>query len=670
MPFEPVQILLVDDQEGNLLALEALLAAEGRRVRTARSGAEALELLLVEDVALALLDVQMPEMDGFQLAELMRGTERTRRVPIIFLTAGATDAPRRFRGYGLGAVDFIFKPIDNEVLRSKVDVFVDLARQRQELVHAALEREELLQSKIAAEHRYRVLFESAAAGIAVWDGHGGLVDCNRPYEHLTGCTMEELRALAWRDLIHPDDRPANEHLLEELRCGRLAHCRLEHRLVRKDGTEVWVENAFSAVPVADGQTGHLAVVTDVTAKRRAAEELQRSMQAAHEASQAKDQLLAVLSHELRTPLTPVLTLAQMLEEDPDLDARHQQIVQTIRRNVELEARLIDDLLDLTRITRNKLELQIALVDVHERVEHVLEMCAEEIQLKQLVVEKRLQATRRHVLADPTRLQQILWNLVKNAVKFTPVRGRIWLRTEDAAAERLLVEVGDDGVGIAPGLLPRLFDAFEQGGRDVTRQFGGLGLGLAISKALVELHGGTIIGASEGVGRGATFTVALPAATAAAARPTVVEPPLSREVPCRILLVEDHGDTRRALAALLVKMGCDVRVADSLAEARRQVEGFHPKLLISDIGLPDGSGMELMRELQISHGVCGIALSGYGMEEDRRSSAAAGFAIHLVKPVPVRRLRQAVEQLLAPRRGSAVEAAAGLAYEASGSPNLP
>jgi len=390
-------------------------------------------------------------------------------------------------------------------------------------------------------------------------------------------------------------------------------------------------------------------------ERRVAErtaELQRTKELAESANRAKDHFLAVLSHELRTPLAPVLTTVQLLEHRENLPDDLREALAMIRRNVELEARLIDDLLDLTGITRGKLDLTFETVDVHQALREVLEICDRDLQAKRIAVTAELSARRIYVRADPARLQQVLWNVVKNAVKFTPEEGRILLRTSDGPAGAIEIEVTDSGVGIDPEVLPRIFDAFEQGGRDVTRMFGGLGLGLAISKALVDLHGGTLRAASDGRGSGATFYLSLAAETAETSRPAALSrsprasEPGGRE-PLRIFLVEDHADTREALAGLLEIYGHQVRSAGSVAAALAALGDAPFDLVISDIGLPDGSGLDLMREIvaRSPGGARGICLTGFGMEEDIRKSREAGFLAHLTKPVNLQELQAVLSRVM-------------------------
>jgi signal transduction histidine kinase/CheY-like chemotaxis protein len=386
------------------------------------------------------------------------------------------------------------------------------------------------------------------------------------------------------------------------------------------------------------------------------------------ANDAKDQFLATLSHELRTPLTPVLAIVAGLQEDVRARGLRREL-DVIRRNVELEARLIDDLLDLTRIARGKLELSFGPTDARQVLMHALQTCARDLSAKQLQLSTVLSADDHGVSADGPRLTQVFWNLMRNAVKFTPeggsIRVRSWNEADPGRPDRpgeiswLTVEVADTGIGISAETLPRIFDAFEQGQRSITRRFGGLGLGLAISKAILELHGGSLTAASEGRDRGAAFAVRLPlgpgpswreAAMAGKGEGSAGE---ARPSAWRILLVEDHEDTADAMADLLGMRGHQVTVARNLAEARAaafaasaasadSAGGFD--LLISDLGLPDGSGHELMRELSDRYGLRGIALSGYGMQEDLRKSREAGFELHLTKPVSPQALETAIQQV--------------------------
>ena len=356
---------------------------------------------------------------------------------------------------------------------------------------------------------------------------------------------------------------------------------------------------------------------------------------------AKDQFLAMLSHELRTPLTPVLASALALESEPALPPRIHESLQMIRRNVELEARLIDDLLDLTRIDRGKVQLNFEVVDAHSLLQNALEICQPEIDRKHLTCSVNLSARKVHLRADPARLQQIFWNLINNAVKFTPSEGQIFISTSNDSQGHLHVGVADSGLGIEPESLPKIFDAFEQGGRT---QLGGLGLGLAISKALVEAHNGTITAQSAGRNKGSRFTLVFPTCeTAAAQIAPAVSPRKPERQGMRILLVEDHEDTNRSLTNLLRRRGYQVQSALNFQSALDLSSKVQFDVLISDLALPDGSGIDLVQKLQSTRPVIGIALTGFGMEDDIRKGREAGFHHHLVKPIDLNRLDLLIQE---------------------------
>jgi HAMP domain-containing protein/signal transduction histidine kinase/ActR/RegA family two-component response regulator len=355
---------------------------------------------------------------------------------------------------------------------------------------------------------------------------------------------------------------------------------------------------------------------------------------------AKDHFLAMLSHELRTPLTPVLACALALESEPELPKDIQESLQMIRRNVELEARLIDDLLDLTRIDRGKVQLNFDVVDAHTLLQNALEICQAEIDRKHLTHSLNLGAQKVHMRADPARLQQIFWNLINNAVKFTPPNGQIIITTRNDSNGQVRVEIADTGLGIEAEALPKIFDAFEQGGRT---QLGGLGLGLAISKTLVEAHKGTITAQSAGRNKGSTFTLVFPTCEKAEAQiAPAVSPQLPERQPMRILLVEDHEDTNRSLTNLLRRRGYHVQSALNFQSAVDLGANEQFDVLISDLALPDGSGIDLMQKLS-SKPLLRIALTGFGMEDDIRKSYEAGFQHHLVKPIDLNKLDSLIQE---------------------------
>jgi PAS domain S-box-containing protein len=373
--------------------------------------------------------------------------------------------------------------------------------------------------------------------------------------------------------------------------------------------------------------------------------LKLAKETAETANRAKDQFIAVLSHELRTPLTPVLTAVTLLRSHEKVSEELKEEMEIIHRNIELEARLIDDLLDVTRISRGIVELQHEEVDVHASLMKTLEICQSEISAKSIDVTLNLEARDHHVWADSARLQQVFWNLLKNAVKFTPSEGRITILTTNTD-QRLKIVFSDTGIGIEPHVLPRIFNAFEQGEQTKTRRFGGLGLGLSIAKAVVELHNGRLTAASEGQNQGSVFTVELdPIATQPGHTVAEAAPAPRQDGQRKILLVEDHADTLRILSRLLQKWGYNVQCASSVATALELAAQESFDILVSDIGLPDGSGLDIMRQTKERYGLHGIALSGFGTDDDRRESREAGFDEHLTKPVGIECLRTAVERVL-------------------------
>jgi signal transduction histidine kinase len=366
---------------------------------------------------------------------------------------------------------------------------------------------------------------------------------------------------------------------------------------------------------------------------------QAAQQAAEEANRAKDRFLAMLSHELRTPLSPVLATARMLEQYAGLPGHIRDDVRLIRRNIELEARLIDDLLDLTRVSNGKLLLALEVVDVHETLNEVLQMFRDEIDAKQQRIDFHLGADHHHVRADRARLQQMLWNLIRNAAKFTQAGGSIVLRTRNAF-DRLEIDVEDNGIGIDPLQLPALFTAFEQGSATISQQYGGLGLGLAITRALSDAHGGSVAAFSEGTGRGARFTLVLPltdAPSMTAERREHPAPQAGR--PLDVLLIEDHEDTADVMARLLETYGHAVTTVGLLADALDAVQQQRFDLVISDLGLPDGSGLDFVRAFREQSAAPAVALTGYGMDDDVKRCLDAGFSVHLTKPVSIQQLEQ-------------------------------
>jgi signal transduction histidine kinase len=562
-----VNILIVDDEVRNLDVLESLLQAPDYRLVRAQNAEQALLLLLEGEFAAIVLDINMPEMSGIELANLIKQRKRTQNIPIIFLTAYYQEDKDVLEGYGIGAVDYLTKPINPQILKSKIDVFVELFRKTRALAdsNAALEAEVVQRQK------------------------------------------------------------AEEALLR-------ANNELETRVLERT-----------------------ADLDQAVRELRESEAALRASEAeATAASRAKDDFLAALSHELRTPLNPVLLLATEAAANPNLPPNLRADFETIVNNVSLEARLIDDMLDLTRIAHGKLALNLRPFDVHAGLQHSVSLARAEIDQKKIRLTLNLVAERHHVLGDEVRLKQVFWNVIKNAAKFTPAAGQITVETKTLTdADELSISISDTGIGMTRAELGRIFQAFSQGDHaqeEGPHRFGGIGLGLAISQMMVTRHRGSIRASSDGRNMGTTFLIMLPLvrepggadspASDRPARPAEVGPGPA-EGTRRILLVEDHQPSARTLAHLLTRRKYRVVAANCIAEARAAADLEDFDILISDIGLPDGSGYDLMEELCNRRPLVGIALSGYGMEADISRSQAVGFATHLIKPVDVEALDRAL-----------------------------
>ena len=380
---------------------------------------------------------------------------------------------------------------------------------------------------------------------------------------------------------------------------------------------------------------------EVEERRRAQEGLKQAKEAAEKANNEKDHFIAMMSHELRTPLTPVM--AALATGDPRKGLNPQEL-DLVRRNVELEALLIDDLLDATRIKKGKLTLNRETIDACEYLRRALKICEPEMEAKHQELTLKTEAQQRQVLADPLRIQQVFWNLIMNAVKFTPEHGQIQIRASNAEG-LLRIEIADTGVGIDPELLSVIFNPFEQAEKTKTRRYGGLGLGLHIARSIVEMHGGHLKAFSKGKGQGATFTVELttvaPVAVSRALAPAAKIPDSRLQ---RILLVEDNADTLQTMARLLERWGYSVTTADCVQSALTAAsrDSFH--LLVSDLGLPDGSGLDIIRQVKSRYGLRGIAFSGFGTDDDIRQSREAGFEVHITKPINIPALRTAIQSV--------------------------
>jgi PAS domain S-box-containing protein len=497
-------------------------------------------------------------------------------------------------------------------------------------------------SLAGAEQPYRVYVERMQEGAVTVSAEGMVLYCNERFADMVEYPLERVISSDLRHYLQPD-------AWKELRgvFGDAAKV-IKHETVihSAKGKNVPVYLSATQLPLGE-QNVMCLVVTDLTAQK-AQEEMRMAKELAEKANNAKDSFLARLSHELRTPLTPALLAVVELEEDDGLPDAQRRQLSMVRRNIELEARLIDDLLDLTRIASGKLELHPSLMDLHTVLERALEICRPELDSKRIHVQLHLDAAAASVMGDAVRIQQVFWNIIRNAIKFTPDGGAITIRTVDAEDSRICVKITDTGIGFAPERAATLFAAFEQGGRQITQRFGGLGLGLAISQSIVGSHHGSISAESRGMGKGATFVVELPLAPVGSKTAPLAKPSSKGEGaagPVRILLVEDHPDTQQNLCLLLERKQHQVRTAESGEKALAIAAKERFDLVISDLGLPDMSGLELMRSLRDQFALRGIAVSGFGMDEDVALSRHAGFVRHLTKPIRIERLVEAVREVV-------------------------
>ncbi|MEM5437097.1 response regulator [Paraburkholderia diazotrophica] len=638
-------VLVVDDDEGILRLARKSLERAGCRVELCNSVESAHRAIDANAPDLIVLDYQL---DGAEtgLDFFRRLRNEGVRIPAILVT-GFTDESRVIEALRSGVSDVVPKAGDYlDYLPEAVERVLSQVRLQRASAEALLLRER--------EAHYRTLSEALPHLVLTCDANGDCDFLSKQWIDYTGLDGANALGLAWLDAVHPDDREDVRRTWLKTVRSEAAFYRHELRIRRHDGAYRWFDARIAAVRDASGTVSKwFGSCTDIHSQREAIEERERLLaseqaarQAAEEANRSKDRFLAMLSHELRTPLTPVLAGARMLEMMPDLPEAVRSGVVMIRRNVELEARLIDDLLDLTRVANGKLRLSLETVDVHEVIDSVLDLFRSEIQTKQQDVHVSKTAQNHYVLADRARLQQMLWNLIRNAAKFTPDGGHIFVRTRD---ERMHVQISveDTGVGIEPEQIGKLFNAFEQGSQNMSRQFGGLGLGLAITKALTDAHGGTVTAQSPGAHCGATFTIMLPTAEERLAEPAA---PVAASVHpaggLTILLIEDHTDTAEVMAQLMRTLGHEVTVVGRVADALAATQSAPFDLIVSDVGLPDGTGLDFIKAFRERDDAPAVALTGFGSDEDIRRCLEAGFTSHLTKPVNFAQLEQVIESAAA------------------------
>src|SRR6267154_1311855 len=494
--------------------------------------------------------------------------------------------------------------------------------------------------------QFHILVDSVEEyAIYLLDPNGNVITWNTGAENIKGYSAEEIIGKNFASFYTADDVAAGKPQRNLREASRRGYIRDQGLRVRKDGSTFEAEVIITALHDDTGKLRGFSKVTRDNTDVIRSREFEAEKIAAQKASKAKDDFLAALSHELRTPLNPALAAATYLQDQAEKFPREfVQDIEIIKRNVKLQARLIDDLLDLTRIARGKLHLELEDCDAHKIIENALEMAKSALAAKQLKVATELEAKHYHILADCIRLQQVFWNLINNAVKFTAQGGQITIRSFNDKDGRFHFEIEDTGIGIEPQRLASLFQPFEQADPSVSRQFGGLGLGLAISKRLVDLHNGKIEGESRGRSFGATFKVTLetlPQGSAAIGLNHRVGGKSSK--PQRILLVEDHQDTRRTLSRLLTHFGHNVVTAGNVEGALDIMGSNNIDAVLCDVGLPDGSGYEVAAHARAKGHIKAIALTGFGTEQDVQRSKEAGFDFHLVKPINFQELQTVLDQ---------------------------
>lgn len=680
----PVNILLVDDQPENLVALEAILGELGANLVKSTSGEEALRCLLQDDFAVILLDVQMPQMDGFEVATLIRQRQRSRDTPIIFLTAFSSNEQFMFKGYALGAVDYLIKPIAPNVLLSKVAIFIELFKKSEALRHKTeiLQRQTTQLEAINAElqmseERFRLLSTCSPLGVFVTDTEGHCVYTNPRFQAICCGSAEVIPQQSWLVSVHPDDSAIAQSTWTAFMAEGQEYSQ-EFRFQGQDEGARWV-SVRSARLVSEQRQflGYVGTVEDITERKQAeaanAQVIreQAARQEAETANRMKDEFIAVLSHELRTPLNSILGWSHLLRSRNLDPQKTDYAISTIERNAIAQKQLIEDILDVSQIVRGKLQLHCQPLDLAAIAQTALETVRPTAEAKAIALVDNVQDTARlEIMGDALRLQQVVWNLLTNAIKFTPQQGRVDLHLSKASdlpptltppppayePGYAQLRISDTGMGIDADFLPHIFDRFRQADSSTTRAQGGLGLGLAIVYYLVEQHQGYVWAESPGVEQGTTFTVALPLVPSPS-DPVPAVPPdpqpagvgLCALVNMPILIVDDDDDTRDYLTFLLESQGAVVTAAATAGEGFQLLSSTRPALLLCDISMPDMDGYTLIEKIRTQlpspqAQIPAIAITAHARVSDQAHALATGFQHHLPKPVEAEVLIQTILQV--------------------------
>jgi signal transduction histidine kinase/DNA-binding response OmpR family regulator len=682
---DSASILLVDDSPEKLLALETVLESLGQRLVRASSGREALRCLMGGEFAVIILDINMPGMDGFETAELIRQRKSFDQTPIIFVTAFA-DEMHAAHGYELGAVDFIVQPVIPDVLRTKVGVFVDLFRKNRQVRRQAesLQRRATQLHKLAAaslainraltlEQTLTVVADAARdiidTEIAVAQvsadlklesvnevvslaDEGNAVDAERWNEAFVNLT-KSVRELNKPRRLSSDDLASHLTTQSPAAVGFASGGWLAAPFTSRDGRNIGVlhvvhKHEGSLVDDDEALVVQLAQFASISIENAL---LARES----EVNRIKDEFLATLSHELRTPLTAIMGWTQLLREPQVVAQKLSHGLDVIDRNTRAQTKLIDDLLDVSRIRTGKLAIQRESLTLPGLVQSAVDAARPAASARGQTLSLDIENNELSVYADADRLSQAVSNLLSNAIKFTPTGGRVMVGVRRVGAAVQLT-VTDTGAGIARAFLPYVFDRFSQADSSSTRAHGGLGLGLTIVRHIVELHGGQVSAESAGEGLGSTFTLTLPILEVGGrsereTRRAVHDGGVARETlqGVHVLVVEDEIDSRELITAVIERAGASVTACGSVPEALQAMDATVPTVIVSDIAMPGYDGLTFMRRLrarsaQQGGNVPSIALTAYAREEDRQAALAAGFHRHMSKPVEPARLVFAIAEL--------------------------
>ena len=636
----PVTILVVDDTDSSRYAVSRILRAAQFTVLEAATGAEALRLA-AERPDLVLLDVNLPDLSGYEVCRLIKAAPATAATPVLHLSASFVQSEHRSEGLESGADGYLTYPLEPRELVANVRAMLRVR---------AAEREARAQRELL-----RVTLSSIGDGVAATDADGRVTFLNPVARELTGWG-DDAAGKSIREVFHivneqSGEAPAENPVEHVIRSGRIAGLANHTLLIARDGTRRPVDDTAAPILDGDGQfVGVVLVFRDVTERRRLEDELRLRSEDLVDRDRRKDEFLAMLAHELRNPLAPIRNGLQVLRLQRPGDAQFNRISDMMERQVVNLVRLVDDLLDVSRITRGKFELRkepVELVGLAAGVvEGVRPFLDERRQRLEVAPSDPI-----HLEADPARLEQVLSNLLTNAAKYTPPGGHIVLTLGREGAEAV-IRVRDDGIGIRPDMLPHIFDLFQQADRVPGRVSEGLGIGLSLVRRLAEMHGGSVTASSEGPGRGSEFVVRLPALPESAAPATPAAAEAKAGGPLRILVTDDNADAAESLALLLRLHGHEVRTAYDGGRALAAAREFRPQLIFLDIALPGAmDGYAVARQLRSEAGLGTphiIAMTGYGQVEDVDRALAAGMDDHLTKPADP----ETLQKLLAAARAAA------------------